>query len=77
MTAPLVVVFDRKQQTGNCLSQRSKMHIDEDVKLRYLLAKLDKSASILKKAGPKLKAAISEARNELLERSRGERVPGK
>ena len=53
------------------------MHIDEDVKLRYLLAKLDKSSAFLKKSGSKLKEAISEARYELLERSRRERVPGK
>ncbi len=47
------------------------MQIDEEVKLRYLLVKLEKSA------GPKLKEAISEARHELLERSRRERVSGK
>ena len=52
------------------------MHIDEEVKLRYLLAKLDRSADFLQRTGPKLQEAISEARYELLERSRRERVPG-
>jgi hypothetical protein len=52
------------------------MHIDKDVKLRYLLAKLERLVDVLTQSGPKLKVAISEARDELLKRSRGKRVPG-
>ena len=46
------------------------MDIDKEVKLRYLLTKLARSADLLPNTGSKLEEAISEARYELLERSR-------